>query len=688
MVETAPTEHMFPVDLREQRRSLVLTASDTRPVVVVLGMHRSGTSLCSHVLSALGVEMTGVPTDLEIAPSNAKGHWERMELRELQDRVLERFNRSYYGPCHDLPLPAAWWADPEIRPVRDKMLAFMRERMPNRALFGFKDPRTARLLPLWRHIFHELGFTPKVVLCLRNPAQVARSLAARNGLDPGIGEYRWFVYMTEVFRHSHDWEICTIEYEDWFPEPMTNVRKLIRFLGLAWDDSDSDLSLTAAAVVDGRLRHQGIECGEAQQPLVRSLYRLARSFTDDAARDGIAQIVSQFAAYQQLQQPIHSEFERLSGLAAKLPEFERQAAELAATVTKLETELAVALHRSEELSATNEALRGTLVERTAQLAEAEQAASASSATAEAQIAALREEIRRSEALIAERESTLSRLQSERAALATAQSKSDLLQKQCETLEKTLADRDNKLAQADQQAAEQQRRIERLYAELSAVSDDLATRERALSDAIRLAEQLAVELRSAQAELAASDAVREDHDRIARQVENLARERDRLAAESARWFDAAILAMAEDVVGHRRSRHRLAWLPGRHAKQRIDPPMIVRADRARDERCWERAARFYLEALYRHPERPTIWIQLGHALKEAGKIAESEFAYRKATELAPDNFDAFFQLGALLKLLDRKAEAIAAYVRARDLAGRGEMRDMVTSELVVLGCADG
>jgi hypothetical protein len=268
MVETASTEHMFPVDLREQRHSLVLTASDTRPVVVVLGMHRSGTSLCSHVLSALGVEMIEAPPDLEIAPSNAKGHWERVELRELQDCVLERFNRSYYGPCHDLPLSAAWWADPEIRPVRDKMLAFMRERMPNRALFGFKDPRTARLLPLWRHIFHELGFTPKVVLCLRNPAQVARSLAARDGLDPGIGEYRWFAYMTEVFRHSHDWEICTIEYEDWFPEPMTNVRKLIRFLGLAWDDLDSDLPITAAAVVDSRLRHEGVECGEARNSLL------------------------------------------------------------------------------------------------------------------------------------------------------------------------------------------------------------------------------------------------------------------------------------------------------------------------------------------------------------------------------------------------------------------------------------
>ena len=32
-------------------------ATQHRPIVLVMGMHRSGTSLCSHILSALGVDM-------------------------------------------------------------------------------------------------------------------------------------------------------------------------------------------------------------------------------------------------------------------------------------------------------------------------------------------------------------------------------------------------------------------------------------------------------------------------------------------------------------------------------------------------------------------------------------------------------------------------------------------------------
>jgi hypothetical protein len=54
-------------------------------------------------------------------------------------------------------------------------------------------------MPVWHQILKELNLAPKIVLCLRNPAQVARSLHAREALDPDIGEYRWFTYMVDFF---------------------------------------------------------------------------------------------------------------------------------------------------------------------------------------------------------------------------------------------------------------------------------------------------------------------------------------------------------------------------------------------------------------------------------------------------------------------------------------------------------
>jgi hypothetical protein len=42
------------------RTAVAARSGQRRPIVMVLGMHRSGTSLCSHMLSALGVNMAGL----------------------------------------------------------------------------------------------------------------------------------------------------------------------------------------------------------------------------------------------------------------------------------------------------------------------------------------------------------------------------------------------------------------------------------------------------------------------------------------------------------------------------------------------------------------------------------------------------------------------------------------------------
>src|SRR5262249_28222325 len=141
--------------------------------------------------------------------------------------------------------------------------------------FGFKDPRTARLMPVWHQIFNQLKLAPKLVLCLRNPAQVARSLRHRDGLDPANGEYRWLVYMIDFYRYRSNLDYCGVEYEEWFNNPAANMEKLRKFLDLPWQQSESDLALLLSDLVDPTARHDDPEHCEANQPLVRTLYRLS-----------------------------------------------------------------------------------------------------------------------------------------------------------------------------------------------------------------------------------------------------------------------------------------------------------------------------------------------------------------------------------------------------------------------------
>src|SRR6516162_4401524 len=90
---------------RRERITATSSALQRRPIVIVLGMHRSGTSLCSHILSALGVDMAD---DVGVDVGNDKGHWERWEIVEFHERILGFFNRGYSGGFHDFALPVAW----------------------------------------------------------------------------------------------------------------------------------------------------------------------------------------------------------------------------------------------------------------------------------------------------------------------------------------------------------------------------------------------------------------------------------------------------------------------------------------------------------------------------------------------------------------------------------------------------
>src|SRR6516225_498133 len=323
---------------RRERITAIASAVQRRPIVLVLGMHRSGTSLCSHILSALGVDMSD---DIDVNPSNAKGHWERREIVEFHDRILGLFNRDYLGRFHDFALSVAWWADPRVAQIRREIIAFLERRMGD-GYFGFKDPRTVRLMPVWHQIFNELKLAPRIVLCLRNPAQVARSLYARDRLDPANGEYRWLVHMIDFYRYTSNFDCCAVEYEEWFHNPTANIEKLQKFLDLPWQQSETDLRLLLSDLIDPTARHDDTEHREAGQPLVRSLYKLAVRDGQDGARDQIAYIVSQFVSFQQLQRPFLQVFEDVARTAANYPEIEQEAASLRALVGERDAGIAAA----------------------------------------------------------------------------------------------------------------------------------------------------------------------------------------------------------------------------------------------------------------------------------------------------------------------------------------------------------
>jgi len=252
------------------RYTIVLESMSHCKIVIVLGMHRSGTSLCANMLSRLGIDMADAPG---ASPANRRGHWERPRINDLHDEVLALFGRAWGDEAHHLALPEGWEHDPRVQAIGLKLAEWLRPRLADTAGFGFKDPRTSRLLALWPSILASLGAEPRYVACIRDPAQVARSIVARDRTARDNAEYRWLVYNTHAVHGVGEAPVCILPYEDWFTNPLTNARRLAAFVGAMPCADDAALAALVSSTVDQDLRHDEV-APEAVKPAAAMLHRL------------------------------------------------------------------------------------------------------------------------------------------------------------------------------------------------------------------------------------------------------------------------------------------------------------------------------------------------------------------------------------------------------------------------------
>jgi hypothetical protein len=271
-----------------------------KPLVTILGMHRSGTSLCANLLHALGIDMADSAGP---SPNNKKGHWERPRINDLNDQIFARFSRAWSDPAHILALPEGWTTDPRVQAIKAELIAHITQITAGPKPAGFKDPRTARLMPLWRDIFEAAHITPRIIFCIRDPAQVARSITARDRMAREQAEYRWLLYNAEAVASIGADEICLVPYEQWFERPGETAQRIAAFLGVPPLPPQ-----LVAAIVDPDLRHDDPSLPPAR-PLARRLHQLiVRGIINDNGRDMLDPDVRAFCTcigeFEQQVQPL------------------------------------------------------------------------------------------------------------------------------------------------------------------------------------------------------------------------------------------------------------------------------------------------------------------------------------------------------------------------------------------------
>ena len=198
-------------------------------VFVVLGMHRSGSSLAAKLLRDLGVGLGGPLMSGNI--SNPEGYFEHVGVVDAHEAAMREMGISWdtcWTVSRESPnLPSKAREDTRVR--LETIVAA--ELEANAGAWGFKDPRTLRFLPLWIEIFEDLGVEPVWLLCVRDPRAVAASLFARDRIPLVIGELLWIEHNLEALRHLGPRLSLILRYERWFEDSQEQMRSLLQTIG-------------------------------------------------------------------------------------------------------------------------------------------------------------------------------------------------------------------------------------------------------------------------------------------------------------------------------------------------------------------------------------------------------------------------------------------------------------------------
>lgn len=208
-------------------------------IILVLGMHRSGTSALAGMLHTGGIFMG--EKLLRGDWSNPKGHFEDLAVQHINkdifrswgmkwDRILTNFNYNSVGPIL-------------IDRIKDLYLSYKNKYK----IWGWKDPRMVFTFGTWYDVINNEDL--RIIHVLRKPNSIASSLKKRNGIPVKVGIELTKIYNSQIMRMvlQHSLKVLQIEYETLISFPKDSQENIEHFC-------DIDLG-SAYKFIESKLQH-------------------------------------------------------------------------------------------------------------------------------------------------------------------------------------------------------------------------------------------------------------------------------------------------------------------------------------------------------------------------------------------------------------------------------------------------
>lgn len=328
-----------------------------RTALLLLGMHRSGTSATTRVLSLAGA---GLPAEM-IGPGegNPRGHWESRRIAVFNDELLAELGRDW---SDWRPLDLGRLSPGRSEEIGERIRALVAEEFGQSGLIVLKDPRICRLVPLYRQALEGAGYRVQPVLVFRKPSEVILSLRSRSSWPGERGDLQaallWLVHVLEAERATRGQGRIFWSFDDLMTDWKGFLSRLSTEAEVAFPVAPSTIEAEVASFLEPGEKRQNsgtpdLVAHGIALPWLRdahaALLRLAAEPGDPAAQASLDRIAQEIGSAEAVLRLAQAE---LAGEHAARVESERELeSELAAQEERLREVRALLAEREGELQA-------------------------------------------------------------------------------------------------------------------------------------------------------------------------------------------------------------------------------------------------------------------------------------------------------------------------------------------------
>ncbi len=228
-------------------------------LVVVTGMHRSGTSALAKVFVDLGYDPGSklIPAD----ERNPTGYWEDRDIFNLNNEILSLLNLSWQQAENSNQRRVHLFTDELLQLFGDSAKKLLQQKLDHSSKVLIKDPRFTILFPFWSKVFEEIKDTQiEIIHIVRHPMAVAQSLEKRNGFSITKGLLLWYYYNITFFQDAKS-DFQLVQYNDLIEHPEKTICKLATIAGVEAS------ALNWADTIQPALNHHGAGAGKFPKEL-------------------------------------------------------------------------------------------------------------------------------------------------------------------------------------------------------------------------------------------------------------------------------------------------------------------------------------------------------------------------------------------------------------------------------------